>query len=141
MRQAVVQETPDGAKLYCKGAPEAVLAICTLRLRARHARPLDPPARADIVRAQNAMAAQGLRVLAFASRDLPAGWSHDGLESDLVFQGWSVCATRRGPRFRSAIATCHEAGIKVIMITGDHPRTAKAIAAEIGLRARAASRR
>jgi calcium-translocating P-type ATPase len=133
MRQAVVQETADGARLYCKGAPEAVLAICAFAVSEDETRPLDPPTRQAILRAQNAMAEQGLRVLAFAIRDLPAGWSHDGLESELVFLG--LVGLRDPPRsdVPHAVSTCREAGIKVIMITGDHPRTAKAIAAEIGL--------
>ena len=133
MRQAVVQETPDGAKLYCKGAPEAVLAICAFAFAHGEARPLDQLSRESIVRAQDTMAAQGLRVLAFATRDLPADWAHDGLESELVFQGLVGLRDPPRPEVPQAVAKCHDAGVKVIMITGDHPRTAKAIAAEIGL--------
>ena len=79
------------------------------------------------------MAAQGLRVLAFATRDLPADWAHDGLESELIFQGLVGLRDPPRPEVPQAVAKCHNAGVKVIMITGDHPRTAKAIAAEIGL--------
>ena len=133
LRQTVVQETPDGAKLFCKGAPEAVLALCRIVFREGEARPLDQPTQADIVQAQNAMAAQGLRVIAFASRDLPANWSHEGLENNLVFQGLVGLRDPPRPEVSRAMATCHEAGVKVIMVTGDHPNTAKAIAAEVGL--------
>ena len=133
LRQTVVQETPDGAKLFCKGAPEAVLALCRIVFREGEARPLDQPTQAVIVQAQNAMAAQGLRVIAFASRDLPANWSHEGLENNLVFQGLVGLRDPPRPEVSRAMATCHEAGVKVIMVTGDHPNTAKAIAAEVGL--------
>lgn len=133
MRQAVVQQTPAGVKLYCKGAPEAVLAICASVNAEGTARPLDPAARAAIAQAQDAMAAQGLRVLAFAARDLPADWAHDRLESGLVFQGLVGLRDPPRPEVPQAVATCHAAGVKVIMITGDHPRTATAIASEIGL--------
>lgn len=133
LRQTVVQQTADGAKLYCKGAPETVLAICTSAVMHGQTRPLDAATHEEIVRAQNAMAAQGLRVIAFASRGLPANWSHDGLESGLVFQGLVGLRDPPRPEVPRAIATCHEAGVKVIMITGDHPNTAKAIAAEVGL--------
>ena len=133
MRQAVVQETHDGAKLYCKGAPEAVLAICAFVSTAGETHPLDPATRQEIVSAQEAMAEKGLRVIAFAARDLPANWSHETLERDLVFQGLVGLRDPPRPEVPRAVATCHEAGVRVIMITGDHPRTAKAIAAEIGL--------
>ena len=132
-RQTVVQEAPDGVKLFCKGAPEAVLAICSFAFAQGTTRPLDQPTQADIVQAQNAMAAQGLRVIAFASRDLPANWSHEGLENNLVFQGLVGLRDPPRPEVSRAMATCHEAGVKVIMVTGDHPNTAKAIAAEVGL--------
>jgi calcium-translocating P-type ATPase len=133
LRQTVVHETPDGARLFCKGAPEAILAICSFAFAQGTTRPLDQPTQADIVQAQNAMAAQGLRVIAFASRDLAANWSHEGLESNLVFQGLVGLRDPPRPEVPRAIATCHTAGVKVIMITGDHPNTAKAIAAEVGL--------
>ena len=133
MRQAVVQETTEGTKLFCKGAPETVLAVCAFIFAQGETRPLDPLAREAIVRAQDAMAAQGLRVLAFATRNLPVDWSHDGLESELVFLGMVGLRDPPRPEVPQAVATCHDAGVKVVMITGDHPRTAKAIAAEIGL--------
>lgn len=133
MRQAVVQKATEGTKLFCKGAPEAVLAVCAFVFAQGETLPLDQAALEAIGRAQDAMAAQGLRVLAFAARDLPADWSHDGLEGELVFQGLVGLHDPPRPEVPQAVATCHGAGVKVIMITGDHPRTARAIAAEIGL--------
>lgn len=133
LRQTVVQETPDGVRLYCKGAPETVLTLCSSVVVDDEARPLDAVTRAEIVRVQTAMAEQGLRVIAFASRALPAAWSHDGLESNLVFQGLVGLRDPPRPEIARAIATCHAAGVKVIMVTGDHPNTAQAIAREVGL--------
>ena len=139
MRQTVVQEMPDGPKLYCKGAPESVLAICAFSVAHGEARPLNSATRQEIVCAQENMAGRGLRVLAFATRDLPADWSRDGLENDnglddnLVFRGLVALRDPPRPEVPRAIATCRDAGVKVIMVTGDHPHTAKAIATEIGL--------
>lgn len=133
MRQAVVQEMPDGVRLYCKGAPEVLLDLCTFIESDGRSHLFDPAARAAAVRAQEAMAERGLRVLALASRDLTPDWSHDGLEADLTFRGLVGLRDPPRPEVPEAVATCHAAGIKVIMITGDHPRTARAIAAEIGL--------
>jgi calcium-translocating P-type ATPase len=133
MRQTVVQRSAEGAKAYCKGAPETVLAACSFVFADGQARALDQDTRSAIFRAQEAMAAKGLRVLAFASRDLPPGVACEGLEQDLVFQGLVGLEDPPRPDVREAIRKCGEAGIKVVMISGDHPRTAVAIATEIGL--------
>jgi magnesium-transporting ATPase (P-type) len=94
---------------------------------------LDDAARRAILREQAAMADRGLRVLAFASRKLSPGWSHDALERDLVFQGLIGLEDPPRPEVPDAVRRCREAGIKVVMITGDHPRTAMAVARQIGL--------
>jgi len=133
LRQTVVQETVGGARLYCKGALEAVLPLCNSVVMDGDARPLDAALLAEIAQAQNAMAGQGLRVIAFASRSLAARWSHDEFESNLVFQGLVGLRDPPRPEVARAIATCHAAGVKVIMVTGDHPNTAKSIGREIGL--------
>ena len=133
LRQAVVQETSDAVKLYCKGAPESVLKVCSSAIALTETRPLDRAAAAEIVRAQNAMTERGLRVIAFASRSLSTGWSHADLETDLIFQGLIGLRDPPRPEAARAVATCREAGVKVIMVTGDHPNTAKAVAREIGL--------
>jgi calcium-translocating P-type ATPase len=132
MRQSVVYATPEGTMLYCKRAPESVLALCT-RSAVNGIVPLDQAAREEIIHAQEAMAENGLRVLASASRSVPAGCDRDKLERDLVFQGLVGLEDPPRPEVREAVRKCQEAGIKVIMVTGDHPRTATAIAREIGL--------
>ena len=133
MRHSVVQSSPEGPILYCKGAPESVLQLCTHICNDGDFRPLDAVTREAIVHAQEEMAKRGLRVLAFASRKLPATYDHDTLEQGLVFQGLVGLEDPPRREVPDAIAKCHEAGIKVIMVTGDHPRTATAIAREIGL--------
>lgn len=87
MRHSVVHEAQDGMVLYCKGAPESLLPICTHILESGGTRPLNDAARAVIVQAQEAMAERGLRVLAFATRSLPRGCERSAFEHDMVFLG------------------------------------------------------
>jgi len=130
-RMSVICDTPHGRKLYCKGAPESVLPLCdTLLLDGRQHR-LDDERRAGLLAVQRQMAAEGLRVLALAYRRLPNGASPQ--ETELVFAGLIGLADPPREGVHKAIRTCHEAGIRVIMITGDHPETAGALAREIGL--------
>ena len=133
MRQSVVHQTAAGPVLYCKGAPESVLPLCGRFVDGGEVRPIDPATMDLIVRKHEAMAEKGLRVLALASRALPAQWAHDGLERDLVLQGLVGLEDPPRPEVPDAMRKCREAGIAVIMVTGDHPRTATAIAREIGM--------
>ncbi len=133
MRQSVVYDMPEGPVSYCKGAPEAVLALCETVYIDGHNQALDPTARERLVAAQNAMAERGLRVLAFASKRLNSTFGHDELESNLVFLGLVGLEDPPRPEVPAAIQRCRDAGIKIIMVTGDHPRTASAIARDIGL--------
>jgi P-type E1-E2 ATPase len=133
MRLSTLHQAPEGPALYCKGAPESVLPLCQHILIDGKIRPLGVEAKVSIVQAQDAMAHQGLRVLAFACRKLAVGYDRERLEEDLVFAGLAGLEDPPRPEVPEALRKCQEAGIKVIMITGDHPRTATAIAREIGL--------
>ncbi len=133
MRLSTLHQTPDGLALYCKGAPESVLPLCQHILVDGTISPLGAEARVRIEQAQDAMAQQGLRVLAFAHRKLAAGYDRERSEEDLVFAGLAGLEDPPRPEVPQALRKCQEAGIKVIMVTGDHPRTAAAIAREIGL--------
>jgi magnesium-transporting ATPase (P-type) len=86
-----------------------------------------------VVEAEEELAAEGLRILAFAYRRVPQGTAHEDLEKDLVLCGIVGLHDPPRPEVPDAIARCREAGLRVIMITGDHPLTARAIAKGIGL--------
>jgi calcium-translocating P-type ATPase len=133
MRLSTVYQTPEGPALYCKGAPESVLPLCRHVLVDGEIHPLEEGARARILEAQDAMAQRGLRVLAFAWRKLEADFARENLEEDLVFAGLAGLDDPPRAEVPEALRKCRQAGIKVIMVTGDHPRTATAIAREIGL--------
>ncbi len=130
-RMSVLCDTPQGRVLYCKGAPETVLAACELVRFDAGIVPLDPAARTRLLAAQRQMAEAGLRVLAFAHCAVPDGMPAD--ESGMTLDG--LVGLEDPPRIEvpEAVARCVSAGIRVIMVTGDHPHTALAIAREIGL--------
>ncbi|MBU1424726.1 MAG: cation-transporting P-type ATPase [Gammaproteobacteria bacterium] len=130
-RMSVICETPQGRVLYCKGAPETVLPLCTQMLEEGECMPLDGESREWIMNEHELMTARGLRVIALAYRVLPQKPAHREIE--LVFAGLVGLVDPPRPGVAEAITTCREAGIRVIMITGDHPHTASALAREIGL--------
>jgi len=133
MRLCTVHQTPDGLALYCKGAPETVLPLCPHVLIDGEVQPLGDDARSRIARAQDAMTHRGLRVLALAYRSLALGYERETLDENLVFVGLVGLEDPPRPEVAEALRKCRDAGIKVIMVTGDHPQTATAIAREIGL--------
>ncbi|MEW5756278.1 MAG: cation-transporting P-type ATPase [Pseudomonadota bacterium] len=133
MRVSTVHTTPEGPVLYCKGAPEAVLPLCTRSAIDGELRAFDSAARARVIEAQNAMTNRGLRVLAIAYRMLEPDQARAPREEQLVFAGLVGLEDPPRPEVPEAVRKCHEAGIKVIMVTGDHPHTATAIAKEVGL--------
>ena len=133
MRMSVTYATRDGRTLYCKGAPEAVLPLCSRVSTRTGDAPFDNATRVRVRGVQDAMTEQGLRVLAMAHRHEASPHGPDLPEGDLVFAG--LVGLEDPPRsgVPEAVAQCRTAGIKVIMVTGDHPRTACALAREIGL--------
>jgi len=133
MRLTTIYDMPEGPTLYAKGAPEALVPLCTGILLDGAVHPFDSSQQQKVLAAQEAMAKQGLRVLAFAYRTLEAQWDRTHAEQDLVFTGLAGLEDPPRPEVPEAIRKCQEARVKVIMVTGDHPRTAEAIAQEIGL--------
>jgi len=131
-RMSVLAETPDGRMLYCKGALESVLTSCRFIHLDAGLAPLDPAARTRLLAAQDEMAGAGLRVLAFAHRAVDEAGS-PGDEQDMILAGLIGLEDPPRAEVPDAIARCHTAGIRIIMVTGDHPRTGVAIARQIGL--------
>jgi len=138
MRLSTVHEMPSGPVLWCKGAPESVVPLCDRVHVDGAVRDLTAELRARVSSAQEDMAGRGLRVLAFAHRALAPSWEHGGLEQQLVLSGLVGLEDPPRAEVAEAIQKCRQAGIRVIMVSGDHPRTARAIAREIGLVASAA---
>jgi sodium/potassium-transporting ATPase subunit alpha len=130
-RMSVVVEHEGRRWLYCKGAPEVVLALCDRIEIGGVQVPLDEPRRRQVTGAQDGMAQQGLRVLGFAFREMQTGEAPD--ETGLTLSGLVGLHDPPRPEVPEAIQRCRTAGIKVIMVTGDHPHTAVAIGREIGL--------
>jgi sodium/potassium-transporting ATPase subunit alpha len=130
-RMSVMVERDGHRWLYCKGAPEVVLGLCDRVEVEGEAVALDEATRKQMASAQDEMAHRGLRVLGFAHREL----SGTGVasEQDMVFDGLVGLRDPPRPEVPEAVARCHTAGIRVIMVTGDHPHTAAAIAREIGM--------
>lgn len=131
-RMSVVWREADGSgTLYCKGAPEVLFTLCSGWLDSDTLRPFDTAAQAIFRTAQEDLAARGLRVLALAWKPLAA--EQEANESDLQLCG--LVGLEDPPRLdvHEAVTRCRTAGIKVIMVTGDHPHTAVAIAREVDL--------
>jgi calcium-translocating P-type ATPase len=133
MRLTTVHDTPDGPMLCCKGAPEALLPLCTRVLDDGRIETLDETRRNAIAESHASMARRGLRVLAFAYRPAAEARAGAPVEEDLVFAGLAGLEDPPRPEVPEAMRRCREAGIRVIMLTGDHPSTALAVAREIGL--------
>lgn len=137
-RMSVVRKLPSGEwRSFVKGAPDLLLERCTHLLAIEGIRPLTDQDRREIGRQVEAMAKEALRVLAAAYRDFPRDDpKSDGMaeaERELVFAGFVGMQDPPRPEVQGAISRCQSAGIRVVMITGDHPHTGKAIARELGI--------
>ena len=136
MMSVVVETLDDEYEQYTKGGPDVVLGRCTTIYDGNKIVPLTDERRAELVAANKSMADQALRVLALASRhytELPTDFSADALEHDLTFCGLSGMIDPERPEVAPAIAEAHAAGIRTVMITGDHIDTAVAIAKQLGI--------
>jgi len=141
-RMSTVHRAEQGRVVHVKGAPQEVLALCTHMRANGQVTPLSPSLRQGIVDANDQYARNGLRVLAVATRDLPAApasetvsmsSSPDGIERDLTFLGLMAMMDPPRPEVTAAVEKCHAAGIRIIMITGDYGLTAESIARRIGI--------
>jgi P-type Ca2+ transporter type 2C len=135
-RRTVIRRMPDRAlRAFVNGAPDVLLQICSRVLDPDGIRELTAADRKQITEQNEAMAARALRVLGAAMREVREGsdLSSQMVETDLVFVGLAGMYDPPRNEAKDAVARCHSAGIRVVMITGDHPRTALAIARELGI--------
>ena len=137
-RMSTIHQGPGGFLMCLKGAPESLLPWCSRVLTSRGAEPLADAGKQGIMREAAAMAGQALRVLGLAYRpltDLPE-LTPEAEETDLVWVGLVGMMDPPRPEAKVAVHRCHQAGIRVIMVTGDHPDTARAISRDLGILAR-----
>jgi Ca2+-transporting ATPase len=130
-RMTTLHKTADGGIIaYSKGAADEVLADCTSQLRSGRDVELTPVDREQLRAVEHRMAAEGLRVLALARK---AGATVDEPESGMTLLGLVAMMDPPRPEARAAVRTCEAAGIRAVMITGDHPVTAGTVARELGM--------
>lgn len=133
---STVHKTENGYIQYTKGAPDEVLKNCTHMFKEGGVRIMTESDRLEILRRNKEMADQALRVLLAAYREydeLPSDISPEGLEHDLIYIGMTGMIDPVRPEVKDAIGLCRTAGIRPVMITGDHRDTAVAIAKELGI--------
>ena len=134
---STVHQIDGGFIQYTKGAPDEVLRLCTCYVENGEMRPMTEEKRRAILLENKAMADRALRVLAAAQRSwgdkLPEDISPETLEQDLCFIGLAGMIDPVRPEVKDAIHQCRKAGIRPVMITGDHKDTAVAIAKELDI--------
>ena len=134
-RMTTVHMLSGGLTAYTKGAVDEMLPLCTRLLTSAGVRPMTGADRENILRLCRGMSEQALRVLGFAMRTLPELPAEDGtdIEFDLTFIGAAGMIDPPRKEVAESIRICREAGIRTVMITGDHRLTALAIARELGI--------
>lgn len=134
---STVHRTPDNKIIqFTKGAPDEILKRCAYALRDGEKVPMTDQAREEILKNNKAMADRALRVLCASLRewdDVPQNTEPEYLEKDLTYVGLSGMIDPVRPEVKAAIEECRGAGIRPIMITGDHKDTAVAIGMELGI--------
>ncbi len=122
--------------MFVKGSPELVLERCRYYKVGNDTLSLNQEIRRIIIRSNNSMASRGLRVLGFAYKplqEIPVGKDKDAIETETIWLGLVGMMDAPRSEVKAAVQECKEAGIRPIMITGDHQLTAKAIAEELGI--------
>jgi len=134
-RMSIICRRRKGLRAYIKGAPDVILDLCEGILLGERVIPLDAIYRQLIKNQNEALAGKALRVLALAYRDLQSGTEikAETVENKLILVGLMGMSDSPRPEAAAAIQVCRQAGIKVVMITGDHQITARAVAGELGL--------
>jgi Ca2+-transporting ATPase len=127
-RMTTIHATPNGRIAYSKGAPEIILDACSQEIANSGHSPMDSNRKEAVLATAQQMADQALRVLAVAHKPVT---SNGDAEQDMIFLGLLGMIDPPRPEARNAVRICEQAGIKVVMVTGDHPLTAQAIAREL----------
>lgn len=140
-RMSTIHHWQQQEVLYCKGAPKEVLELCTT-IQSEHGQsPLTSEQFSEIMNMNDEYARQGLRVLAIAQRELQglelpkqkSKYTPELLEQDMTFIGLVAMSDPPRLEVKAAVEKCHQAGIKIIMMTGDYGLTAESIARQIGI--------
>ena len=131
-------ERQERLLVFTKGAPDVLLARCSQELVGEGKRPLTAERRAEILKVNEELAGQALRTLGVAARELPANALQnkevdEDIEHELIFLGLIGMIDPPREEAKQAVARAKSAGIRPMMITGDHPKTAAVIAAELGI--------
>jgi len=129
-RMTTLHEAPEGTVAYAKGAPEVIVASCTTQLGPSGVTALDDAGRESLLAVAQELAGAAMRVLAVARK---ADATLENAERELTFLGLVGMIDPPRPEAKAAVRTCLKAGIRPLMITGDHPLTAQAIARELGI--------
>lgn len=135
-RMTTIHRGPQDEIAFVKGAPREVLQLCTQIEIHDQILPLDQALRAEIIAANDEYARNALRVLAVARRSLPqkfGTYTAETIERDLTFLGLIAMMDPPRPEVEAAIRTCRQAGIRIVMITGDYGLTAESLARRVGL--------
>ena len=131
-------ERKERLLVFTKGAPDVLVGRCSQEMIGDTKRPLDDERRSEILRLNEGLAGEALRTLGVAARELPANALDstevdDGLEQELMFLGLIGMIDPPREEAKQAVSRARSAGIRPIMITGDHPKTAAVIASELGI--------
>ena len=129
-RMTTLHSSPNATIAYSKGAPEFILDSCVRQLNGEGEIELSKANRAEIIHTAQEMASEALRVLGIAYK---RGAGIEDAEREMTFLGLVGMIDPPRAEAEAAVKECKEAGIKVVMITGDHPLTASAVASELGI--------
>jgi len=122
---------------FTKGAPEEIVKLCDRVLIDGRIKRMSKAYRERILSVNDKFTSQALRVLGFCYKEIGQGTARGNIEKDMVFLGLQAMIDPPRPEVKDAVDKCSSAGIRVIMVTGDHVGTARAIAKEIGIQGRA----
>jgi Ca2+-transporting ATPase len=135
-KMTLLRRTSDGFRAYVKGAPDVILRTCRFIQLPGRIDPFTDALRQEVLDANRQLASKGLRVLAMAYRDFvmsPDTTHPETLEQELVFAGLEAMQDPPRPEAAPAVRHCGEAGIRTVMMTGDHLETARSVATELGI--------